>query len=282
MQDNPRDIALIKSQLLFLEKIIKLNITALDPHVDLTIHFEKLINWIWELHERFNIDKQYQIYWQQGTNIEWKNKRAIKMYFRQWRSQFAKQFANCFNDHWPGMRREFERIRDQYKWIRFKIFKVFCKQYKSGLFKLSKVKEKKWVKVNQRRWRIKGTILKAVFKDNKSDYHKWYKITINKLKKDYFWLTNIQSQRFAWKWSDGINALFSQVFLDHYSYLLELETYNIEHYVNMHKKISSKKNNKQNSNDNKSIKSEWIARVEDELEWDLKRINNWVLWWPKF
>jgi len=42
----------------------------------------------------------------------------------------------------------------------------------------------------------------------------------------------------------------------------------------MHKKISSKKNNKQNSNDNKSIKSEWIARVEDELEWDLKRINN--------
>jgi len=44
MQDNPRDLTLIKSKLLFLENIIKLNITALDPHVDLTIHFEKLIN----------------------------------------------------------------------------------------------------------------------------------------------------------------------------------------------------------------------------------------------
>jgi len=215
MQDNPRDLTLIKSKLLFLENIIKLNITALDPHVDLTIHFEKLINWIWELHEDFNIDKQYQIYWEQGTNIEWKNKRAIKMYFRQWRQQFAKQFANCFNHHWPGMKREFERIRDQYKWIRLEIFKAFCKQSKRGFFTLSKAKEKKWVKVKQRRWRIKGITLRAAFKDNKSQYHKVCQIPINKLKKDYFWLTNIQSQRFVWKWSDGINALFSQVFLDH-------------------------------------------------------------------
>jgi len=55
---------------------------------------------------------------------------------------------------------------------------------------------------------------------------------------------------------------------------LELEKDIIEYHVKMHKKTSSKKNNKQLLNDNKLIKSEWIVRVEEELERDLKRINN--------